>query len=58
PQLFAALPGEVEEGLSPLSCRELAVLGVFAQGCSNQEIGEQLFFSLHTVKTLARRING
>ncbi len=58
PQLFAALPGEEEEGLSPLSCRELAVLGLIAQGCSNQEIGEQLFISLHTVKTHARRING
>ncbi|MBG7372252.1 helix-turn-helix transcriptional regulator [Pseudomonas aeruginosa] len=58
PQLFAALPGEDEEGLSPLSCRELAVLGLIAQGCSNQEIGEQLFISLHTVKTHARRING
>lgn len=45
-------------GLSPLSCRELAVLGLIAQGCSNQEIGEQLFISLHTVKTHARRING
>ncbi|MEZ1338723.1 LuxR C-terminal-related transcriptional regulator, partial [Enterobacter hormaechei] len=58
PQLFAALPGEEEEWLSPLSCRELAVLGLIAQGCSNQEIGEQLFISLHTVKTHARRING
>ncbi|HCR1777812.1 TPA: helix-turn-helix transcriptional regulator [Pseudomonas aeruginosa] len=58
PQLFAALPGEEEGGLSPLSCRELAVLGLIAQGCSNQEIGEQLFISLHTVKTHARRING
>ncbi|WP_426769593.1 response regulator transcription factor, partial [Pseudomonas aeruginosa] len=34
------------------------VLGLIAQGCSNQEIGEQLFISLHTVKTHARRING
>ncbi|TWC29783.1 ATP/maltotriose-dependent transcriptional regulator MalT [Pseudomonas sp. SJZ079] len=41
-----------------LSCRELTVLGLIAQGCSNQEVAEQLFISLHTVKTHARRING
>lgn len=43
---------------SPLSARELAVLRLIAQGCSNQEVAEQLFISLHTVKTHARRING
>ncbi|UVE16902.1 LuxR C-terminal-related transcriptional regulator [Pseudomonas sp. LS44] len=42
---------------SLLSCRELVVLGLIAQGLSNQEIAEQLFISLHTVKTHARRIN-
>ena len=41
-----------------LSCRELAVLGLIAQGLSNQEVAEQLFISLHTVKTHARRIYG
>jgi LuxR family maltose regulon positive regulatory protein len=41
-----------------LSSRELAVLQLIAQGCSNQEISEQLFISLHTVKTHARHING
>lgn len=41
-----------------LSGRELAVLRLIAQGCSNLEIAEQLFISLHTVKTHARRING
>lgn len=40
-----------------LSSRELAVLKLIAQGCSNQEISEQLFISLHTVKTHARHIN-
>ncbi|MCD1641118.1 LuxR C-terminal-related transcriptional regulator [Pseudomonas stutzeri] len=40
-----------------LSNRELTVLRLIAQGCSNQEIAEQLFISLHTVKTHARRIN-
>jgi ATP/maltotriose-dependent transcriptional regulator MalT len=41
-----------------LSCRELTVLRLIAQGLSNQEVAEQLFISLHTVKTHARRING
>ncbi|TIH09688.1 LuxR C-terminal-related transcriptional regulator [Pseudomonas leptonychotis] len=40
-----------------LSSRELAVLELIAQGCSNQEISECLFISLHTVKTHARHIN-
>jgi LuxR family maltose regulon positive regulatory protein len=40
-----------------LSSRELAVLRLIAQGCSNQEISEQLFISLHTVKTHAIHIN-
>ena len=42
---------------SPLSGRELEVLGLIAQGNSNQQIAEQLFISLHTVKTHARRIH-
>ena len=45
------------EDASPLSAREIAVLRLIAQGCSNQEIAETLFISLHTVKTHARRIN-
>ncbi|WP_416771837.1 LuxR C-terminal-related transcriptional regulator [Pseudomonas sp. RHF3.3-3] len=40
-----------------LSARELAVLQLIAQGCSNQEISDQLFISLHTVKTHASHIN-
>ena len=40
-----------------LSSRELAVLQLIAQGCSNQEISDQLFISLHTVKTHASHIN-
>jgi ATP/maltotriose-dependent transcriptional regulator MalT len=42
---------------SPLTGRELEVLGLIAQGNSNQQIAEQLFISLHTVKTHARRIH-
>ncbi len=41
-----------------LSSRELAVLRLIAQGCSNQEVSDKLFISLHTVKTHARHING
>ena len=44
-------------GGEALSARELAVLRLIAQGCSNQEISERLFISLHTVKTHARHIN-
>jgi len=33
------------------------VLELIAQGCSNQEISERLFISLHTVKTHASHIN-
>ncbi|KAB0500354.1 helix-turn-helix transcriptional regulator [Pseudomonas vancouverensis] len=40
-----------------LSQRELEVLGLIAQGNSNQQIARQLFISLHTVKTHARRIH-
>lgn len=40
-----------------LSERELEVLQKIAEGLSNQEIADQLFISLHTVKTHARKIN-
>ncbi|MEO4046261.1 LuxR C-terminal-related transcriptional regulator [Pseudomonas sp. CAU 1711] len=43
--------------METLSSRELAVLRLIALGCSNQEISERLFISLHTVKTHARHIN-
>jgi len=44
-------------GAEQLSARELAVLQLIAQGCSNQQISDQLFISLHTVKTHASHIN-
>lgn len=53
----------VPEAVTPLaegallSQRELTVLQLIAQGCSNQDIAQQLYISLHTVKTHARRIN-
>ena len=53
PQLPSASTGSGEA----LSGRELAVLELIAQGCSNQQISERLFISLHTVKTHASHIN-
>jgi len=39
-----------------LSKRELEVLGLMAEGFSNQEIAEKLFVSLNTIKTHTSRI--
>lgn len=59
PQLQPVAPQEEVPALvDALSARELAVLELIARGCSNQEISDQLFISLHTVKTHARHING
>jgi LuxR family maltose regulon positive regulatory protein len=55
--LPAARPVAEVSVAEQLSSRELAVLRLIAQGCSNQEISEQLFISLHTVKTHASHIN-
>ncbi|KAF0861709.1 LuxR C-terminal-related transcriptional regulator [Pseudomonas sp. LD120] len=61
--LLERLPAAPRESPEPpvlseaLSSRELSVLQLIAQGCSNQEISERLFISLHTVKTHASHIN-
>lgn len=52
-----ARPTAESAATEQLSSRELAVLRLIAQGCSNQEISDQLFISLHTVKTHASHIN-
>lgn len=57
PQGAAAVPSAAERSQSLLSKREETVLELIALGCSNQQIAEQLYISLHTVKTHARRIN-
>jgi ATP/maltotriose-dependent transcriptional regulator MalT len=62
PNLLSRLRGEESvtamlADVSPLSTREIEVLGLIAQGSSNQQIAERLFISLHTVKTHARRIH-
>ncbi|QXH50751.1 LuxR C-terminal-related transcriptional regulator [Pseudomonas fakonensis] len=59
-ELLARLPDAPQTSSNPtesLSGRELAVLELIAQGCSNQQISERLFISLHTVKTHASHIN-
>ncbi|MFJ4348357.1 LuxR C-terminal-related transcriptional regulator [Pseudomonas sp. NPDC089401] len=58
--LLARLPEPVAPSSGTgeaLSGRELAVLELIALGCSNQQISERLFISLHTVKTHASHIN-
>jgi LuxR family maltose regulon positive regulatory protein len=54
---IACRPAVESAATEQLSGREMAVLRLIAQGCSNQEISEQLFISLHTVKTHASHIN-
>ncbi|MGN6492792.1 MAG: response regulator transcription factor [Agriterribacter sp.] len=39
-----------------LTKREMEVLALMAEGSSNEEIGEKLYLSLHTIKTHASRI--
>ncbi len=41
-----------------LSARELEVLQLIAQGCSNQEIADRLFISLATVKSHSSKLFG
>ncbi len=45
PELFEAL-----------SAREIEVLALIAEGLSNEEVGERLFISLHTIKAHTRNI--
>jgi len=52
-------PTAVESGLfEPLSEREIEVLQFIAEGLTNQEVANQLYLSLHTVKVHARNIYG
>lgn len=50
PMLTARLFQQVQEGISPLSPRELEVLNLIAEGKPNKEIAAQLFISERTVK--------
>ena len=42
--------------VEPLSERELEVLELLSEGCSNREIGQRLYISLPTVKSHTRNI--
>ena len=68
-QLLAAFPKEGQEStiayksqdpdtewIEPLSEREIEVLGLIAEGLTNQEISGRLYVSLNTVKTHTRNI--
>lgn len=52
---FADTPAQdaptIDEPAEPLTTRELDVVRAAARGCTNTEIGEELFLSLSTVKT-------
>ena len=51
-------PGSEKNLLEPLSERELEVLGLIAEGLTNQEIGRRLHISLSTVKGHTTHIYG
>ncbi|WP_268799634.1 LuxR C-terminal-related transcriptional regulator [Pseudomonas huanghezhanensis] len=57
PSIVSRDSAETSHCTDQLSVREMSVLQLIAQGCSNQEISERLFISLHTVKTHASHIN-
>jgi LuxR family maltose regulon positive regulatory protein len=50
PELAQAQPSTPRGLTDPLSQRELQILTLICKGLSNQEIGQQLFVSLSTVK--------
>jgi DNA-binding NarL/FixJ family response regulator len=51
-----AITAERDDPLVTLSKRQMEVLQLLAQGCSNEEIGTRLFISLNTVKFHVRSI--
>jgi LuxR family maltose regulon positive regulatory protein len=57
-EAVAAFHGASAEMIEPLTDRELQVLRLVAEGCSNQEIAERLFLSLPTVKWHTGNIYG
>jgi len=56
--LEGASGGGVAGLIEPLSERELEILHLLAAGCTNREIGEQLYISLSTVKGHISNISG
>ncbi|HEY9875800.1 MAG TPA: response regulator transcription factor [Candidatus Obscuribacterales bacterium] len=56
PSVSPAVPVQQEFQSPLLSSREREVLKLIADGCSNQEIADQLYLSLGTVKSYVRMI--
>ncbi len=54
----SSAPGLDEPLLEELSDREMDVLRLLAQGCSNQEIADELFLSVGTVKNYVSAVIG
>jgi len=53
------VPAGSQSGLvEPLSEREIEVLELLAEGCTNREIGERLYISLSTVKGHISNLSG
>lgn len=55
PELFELIAEPRYHGL--LTAREVQVLQLVADGCSNQEIAERLFISILTVKSHIQRLS-
>lgn len=53
----SATPAATKASRVELSSRELSVLSLLATGLTNQEIGDNLFISLNTVKAHTKNIN-
>ncbi len=45
-----------DHGPSPLSSREVEILQLLADGCSNRDVSERLVVSIETVKTHVKNI--
>lgn len=50
------LPGKKVEGLPVLSSRETEIVNLIAEGKQNKDIADQLFLSVHTVRTHRKNI--
>ena len=56
PEQLVFRPWDQSALIEPLNDRELTVLRQISGGCSNREIGEQMFLSVNTVRWYASQI--